>query len=291
MKTSNFTLILVFSLFLSACGGGGSNSIRSDINDIREFTGLSTPTETGSDQSARAAAIVSRSDSLLISTLYGETGDPGVSEFRVPSDCSGTRCIFTLEGYRWSVSLSDLQFVSVDDSQAIGSKHDITLVSAAGSDFKAFGAWMEHSHFVTQSEMVTFDNGVVLTGRSGLAGGDLTANMPRSGSATWRGVMVGMPATGRGREDRLQGDALLEYDMNAATLDATFSNIRNIDRLVTHSTPNVRFNDVPVSSGGTFKAGLSGNRIQGGFYGPNHIESAGIFEQGNMVGAFGAKRQ
>ena len=27
MKISNFTLILVFSLFLTACGGGGSNSI------------------------------------------------------------------------------------------------------------------------------------------------------------------------------------------------------------------------------------------------------------------------
>ncbi len=82
---------------------------------------------------------------------------------------------------------------------------------------------------------------VVLTARIGYAGGDLTGTMP-GGSATWQGVMAGMSATGRGKGDRLQGDALLEYDMGAGSLDATFSNIRNVDRLVTHSTPNVRFN-------------------------------------------------
>jgi len=53
----------------------------------------------------------------------------------------------------------------------------------------------------------------------------------------------------------------------------------------------VIFADVPISGRGTFEAGLSGNRIQGGFYGPGHVEAAGVFEQSNIVGAFGAKRQ
>ena len=40
----------------------------------------------------------------------------------------------------------------------------------------------------------------------------------------------------------------------------------------------------------TVAAGEAGDRIQGGFYGPGHAETAGIFEQSNIVGAFGAKR-
>ena len=46
------------------------------------------------------------------------------------------------------------------------------------------------------------------------------------------------------------------------------------------------FNDIPVGPQGTFQSGLTGNRIQGGFYGPGHAEAAGVFEQSNIVGAF-----
>ena len=63
---------------------------------------------------------------------------------------------------------------------------------------------------------------------------------------------------------------------------------RNLPRA--SSTTMVQFVDIPVTFDGTFSAGLSGNRIQGGFYGPSHGEDAGIFEQSNIVGAFGARR-
>ena len=46
-----------------------------------------------------------------------------------------------------------------------------------------------------------------------------------------------------------------------------------------------------LAADGTYRAGLTGNRIQGGFYGPNHAEAAGIVEQNGIVGAFGAKRR
>ncbi len=223
--------------------------------------------------------------------MYVETDDPEVPE-RASSDCSGTRCIFSVAGYRVSVDLADLGFVSIN-AQAIGSKHDITLVSGKDSDFKVFGAWMDHSYFSTQSQTETISDGnvsVTVVSRYGSAAGDLTGSMP-SGSVMWQGVMVGMPVTGNGKGNLLQADALLEYDMGASNLDATFSNIRNIDHLVPHSTRTIRFDDVSVSSGGTFRAGLTGNRIQGGFYGPNHIEAAGVFEQSNIAGAFGVKRQ
>ena len=100
--------------------------------------------------------------------------------------------------------------------------------------------------------------------------------------------MVGTtPANG----NLLQGDASLEYSLDAGTLDAAFTEIKDLTRNAAHTTGNVRFDDVSVSTNGTYQAGSTGNRIQGGFYGPDHAESAGVFEQSGIVGAYGAKKQ
>ena len=112
-----------------------------------------------------------------------------------------------------------------------------------------------------------------------------------AGNAAWRGLMVGRPATGENRAERLLGDAVLSYDMDAGALDADFTGIVNIDRNAAHSTTAVTFAAIPVGAQGTFAAGEAGDRIQGGFYGPGHAETAGIFERSNIVGAFGARTQ
>ena len=111
--------------------------------------------------------------------------------------------------------------------------------------------------------------------------------------------MVGTPRSGTLlRGNRLQGDAVLTYTRGGIygddipTLDAAFTNIRDLDRGASHSTTSVRFNDLLVSADGTYRRiGSPGNRIQGGFYGPGHAEAAGVFERADIVGAFGAKRQ
>ena len=195
------------------------------------------------------------------------------------------------------MSLSDL--IAVDGStDAVGTKHGITLMyqtaSTTGMDYTytTLGAWMQHGAFSVNLEKGTVqvqDFALDFTGRSAMAGGDLTGTRP-TGNATWLGLMVGTPATGSNRGDRLMGDASLNYELNAGGLDVAFSSIKNIDRGAAHSTPTVIFADVPISTRGTFEAGFVGNRIQGGFYGPAHIEAAGIFEQSNIVGAFGARR-
>ncbi len=105
-------------------------------------------------------------------------------------------------------------------------------------------------------------------------------------SAKWRGLMVGTPA--RGRDSILLGDAELNYHFESQTLDAEFTNIADLDRNAAHTVSEVRFSDISVEADGTYSAGGVGNRIQGGFAGPGHVETAGIFEQQNIVGAFGA---
>ena len=288
------------ALSLAACGGGGGDGKGSgsrpitNVDNVRDLTGLSAPAEKPAAQRARSPSILSRADSLIKSTVHGETSHPDLPTFRIRSQCSGTQCSMSEPrlGFYDTVSISDFEFVH-GSTVAIGTKHGITLMSETaqhmGSDLSSFGAWMEHGAFTVQTESTT-QEGTRINSRYGLAGGDLTGTRPR-GTATWLGLMVGTPATGSSRGDRLLGDATLSYDLGDSTLDATFSSITNIDRGAAHSTRTVRFQDIPVGSRGTFEAGLTGNRIQGGFYGPGHAEVAGIFEQSNIVGAFGATRQ
>lgn len=88
-------------------------------------------------------------------------------------------------------------------------------------------------------------------------------------------------------EDRtvtLVGTAALNYDffieVDASgprlvpALDVAFSNNQNIGRDEAHGAEPILFPNLAVSSDGTFQAGVTGERIQGGFSGPSHAESA-----------------
>jgi len=287
----------VCAILLASCGGGGGSEAGPDISsaDIRSLTGAGVPVETPAAQRARSSGIVSRADSLIVSTIYGETSHSALPTFRLGSQCTGTQCTISEPriGYSETIRLSDFE-VSTGSTTAVGTKHGVTLMSWTeqdmGASYTTFGAWMSHSGFAVEYAQAT-EQEIRIGLRSGVAGGNLTGTQV-TGSATWLGVMVGTPATGSGRGDRLQGDAALNYDVSAGGgIDVAFSSIKNIDRGIAHSTPTVLFVDIPITSRGTFEAGFVGNRIQGGFYGPGHAEAAGVFEQSNIVGAFGARRQ
>lgn len=288
-------LAVACAILLVGCGGGGGPDTAASFAEIRDLTGAAAPVETPAVQRARSPGIVSRADSLIVSTIYGESSNPALPAFRLRSRCSGTRCTISepTTGYSETVRLSDLEF-SAGSAAAVGTRHGVTLMSwterDAGESYTRLGAWMAHSGFAVEDFQAT-EQGIRTGLRSGIAGGDLTGT-PVTGGATWLGVMVGTPATGSRRGDRLQGDAALNYDLSSGGgLDVAFSSIKNIDRGAAHPTATVLFADVPIAPGGTFEAGSAGNRIQGGFYGPGHSEAAGVFEQSNIVGAFGAKKQ
>ena len=238
--------------------------------------------------------ILARSDSLIVSAGHGETSHPQVPTYNIQSSCSGSSCTLTepQTGIAVTVNVNDL-VPATGSARAVLTKHDITMLEGtfedAGISVRSYGAWMRHAAFSVTNEQLTAED-VTLWFRYGAAGGDLTGSAP-SGSATWSGIMVGTPASGSGRGNHLQGDAELTFRLSDSTLDADFTNIKNIDLLRDHSVTSVAFNGVPVASGGTFRSGTTGNRIQGGFYGPGHAETAGVFEQSGIVGAFGANRQ
>ena len=292
-------LAMAAVLSLAACGGGGNTGSQPtlDLDDIRELTGLSAPAETAAAQEARQQDILSRADSMILSTIHVEQAFPDKTRtFPRLSECSGGECVVLdpVTGETITSSVDKLVSAPGDaNAHAIGSAHGITLLSESahdmGVDLTSLGAWMEHGSFALNGARGAgegFDFHTVYT----MVLGELT-DRALAGSATWLGIMVGTPAVGDDRGDRLVGTAALNYDMSAGGLDAAFSGIRNIDRGTAHSTETVHFSDLDVGPDGTFSRGQSGARIQGGFHGPGHVEAAGVFEQSGVVGAFGAKRQ
>ena len=265
------------------------------LDDIRELAGLSAPIESAAAQQDRRQDIVSSADSLIVSTMHIEAMLPdGTHAFRLLSECSGPQCelLDPITGETDTTSL-DTFGIALGDAETIGSRHGITLMSVNGNHMgverTAFGAWMENSYFGLHTDHTSLEeiesNAVYTTALGNLTGRPLT------GGATWLGIMVGTPTAGDDVGDRLVGTAALNYDMAAGGLDAAFSGIKNIDRGMAHTTETVIFSNLAIDTDGTFATGQSGTRIQGGFYGPDHVEAAGIFEQSNIVGAFGAKRQ
>ncbi len=296
------TVMLALAVFAFAgCGGGGGGlGTGSPHESARAGTGSQPPQETLAEMSARAAGIDLRADSLVMSNYYGETTDRDRPAFIFVSSCRGTACTITdpVTGARRRVSLSDAvpAFSSTGTGKAVLTKHGIT--TAYGSiniaDFfntvgNVYVALMNDAAFSVTNARATVDGTTVWT-RFSTTTGDMTGSRP-GGSATWTGLMTGVPADRAGRDNFLQGDASLIYDFAASSLDASFTGIRNITTNRPHTVTGVRFDDIPVSPDGTFGIGRGSNRIQGGFYGLGHAETAGVFEQRGIVGAFGAKRQ
>ncbi len=284
-------------LSLAACSAGGDSASQRALTpaEIRDLTGLSAPLETAEAQQARQQENSAHADSVILSTMRVKVAGPDATlAFRWLPACAGPRCEMhdpaTGETDTFDLAASP---VVRGDAQAIGSAHGITLLSETGQhmglDRTSLGAWMEHGSFGIFTDRLMAGE-VESTYSYALALGDLT-NRPPTGSATWLGIMVGTPTAGDEEGDRLVGTAALNYDMAAGGLDAAFSGIRNIDRRTAPGVEAVIFSNLAVSPDGTFARGQSGARIQGGFYGPYHAEAAGIFEQSDIVGAFGATKQ
>ena len=284
-------------LALAACGGnGGSVSGGAPtVGEIRALTGLSAPVESAAAQQARHRENAGRVDSPILSTMHVEAVLPdGTRRFRLLPACTGPRCTLLdpATGETDAIDFATSPIVR-GDAEAIGSAHGITLLAEAdrhmGLERTSLGAWMEHGSFGLFSDR-TMGEEIESTYLHALVLGDRTGSAP-AGSATWLGIMVGTPVAGDDRGDRLVGTAALNYDLDAGGLDAAFSGITNIDRGTAHGVEAVIFTDLAVGPGGTFARGESGARIQGAFHGPGHVEAAGIFEQSDIVGAFGARRQ
>ncbi|MCY4222200.1 MAG: hypothetical protein OXD35_11195 [Thiotrichales bacterium] len=297
--------------FLAACGGGGNGE-----EPIRELIahGWLPPLETARAQNERALAILPEVDSEFISTTYSENSIPNSPRTTIRHTCTGTETgcarIQLLNGRETENPATHVPAngeLVIDGTQTpFRSKNGVTLIRThrntvsptpgdptTGRETR-LGAWMEHGHFQFHQASAERLSPSYFGDRTSFAYayGDLTRSAPAA-SATWKGVMVGGQAFGGGVGSgghALIGDAELVFDLETASLDARFSGIVNADDPdEAHSVTGFNFSNVPVNASGVFQQVDNDDRIQGGFYGPEHAETVGVFEKANVVGAFGAR--
>ena len=236
--------IVVFAFLLASCGGGGGVPAPTPTAEIQNLTNSQPPAETVTDQASRLAGLVARTDSIFASTWFGETSNPQIPTFRARSSCSGTTCRFhePQTGISLTQTLADLD-LDTSLSKAILSKHGITMLETREGADRTYGSVMNHSAFDVLSDHDLTD-GTTVWSRLSFAGGDLTQSRPAS-TATWRGIMAGVPTGRAGRNTFLQGDATLTYRFSGS-LDVAFTEIKDITRNRNYSVSSVSFNGIPV---------------------------------------------
>ena len=120
-------LVVAAVLTLAACGEGGDSVSEGPLTsgEIRELTGLSAPNEMATAQQARQQGIVSRADSLIVSTMHTELVLPDETlTVRQLSECSGAECeLLDPTTGETETSGLDTAVVGLGDAEPIGSAH------------------------------------------------------------------------------------------------------------------------------------------------------------------------
>lgn len=294
--------LAIAMLLMVGCGGGGTALQEQgaykqpDVGQAIRLTESAGPAENAADQGERAPGILARADSIFSSTVFGTTDNPLLPAVQATAACSGSNCSFSASilanEFTYGIDLRELS-TPASDVEVILTKEGITTIYYGDDEedeynARMYGAWMHHGAFAVGT-LAGEIAGTSVTVSAGLAGGDLTGSAP-IGNAAWKGIMVGAP---QGGEDLLQGDAELTWTMadDGGTLAADFTGIVNLDEHAAHSVTSISFDDIPVGRDGIYTLGTAGDRIQGGFYGPGHAETAGVFEKSGIVGAFGARKE
>ena len=312
--------MLVVLVLLAGCGGGGEGPSRpgSRIGEAGPKPGVpavGTPGMESGPASVWAAAVVGGADALFATGVHEESGF-GARRVR-DTECSGLSCSASGSGEIGVGNADGLASAGV-----VGQTGGIDLVSDL--DAESWGGWMRHGGFGVLLGREGMDSELREV-RYGLALGKLTEVAEgQDVRATWRGRMVGVTEAGGFSEGRLRGVAMLTYRSIEALgdesetgdvvgrIDAAFTEIANVSSGA--SFPDAEFENVPVSlldvtrteveaedpqapdaepeidvtARMAFDAGVAGNRIRGGFFGPDRAEVAGVFEQNGILGAFGA---
>jgi len=178
-------------------------------------------------------------------------------------------------------NLHDIHFTHIETSEETGFTGE-TL--GAGGEF--WGGWLEYQVFGAALAAGTDPvSGLGLKLGMAISLGDAAGSIPDTGIATWNGAMAGVDTE---EWAAVEGHASIRIsNFPNPEVDARFTQIAEVDG----GSPrqDMSWLGIPVTQEG-FKTGISGDSIQGTFYGPGHEEVGGVFEKSSIVGAFGAKR-
>ena len=299
------------ALLLTACGGDGSDGTSPGVANVRAldparartyFAGSAAPGLTAEqvrDQVRQGVGDIQGNPdgSLRLSDIsLFTTRDDSSLPARVDATCSAATCRYSYQGISVSVGVGDLSVGSSPLSPVMRYR-EIPLVAyegrtmAGGVNMEVFGygGWLDYSGFLVEGTTITSGTTRDISLYYGLSTGIASSSRPTGGSARWSGVMVATDVSGAGREDIIQGDAALSVDFGAATVDLSFSNVRDLTAGATR--PGTAWNDMPVTAAGAFSGTNAQGETAGRFYGPRHQEAGGTFTYDDLTGAYGLKRQ
>ena len=125
-----------------------------------------------------------------------------------------------------------------------------------------------------------------------LVAGARSGSHPTTGNATWAGTVWAYDALPATYGVPVEGTASLEVDLEAATVDVSFTDIRDYKGMaeLTRVWSDLEWSDLRLVDG-TFADWGGTNTIEGAFYGTNHEGVAGRFTGGGLEGVFGALRE
>ena len=177
----------------------------------------------------------------------------------------------------------------------------VTHLSGAGdnSDIQRYGAWMDSAGFYLYTGVpitTTDENTELADGQTYLIGdyfGSGAANAPE-GDATFKGAMVGTPASGQASHGEvLAGDADVTYQISNGGVTIDFSDIVNLSQdgaVYGSGTLSLSALQPRYQAGTGLVSGATPGALSGDFYGPDGSEEiVGRFSH-TIDGVFGAKR-
>ena len=288
-------------LALSACGGGGGGDEdrysgvafrAADVNGSSAImiTGGSPPEASSAQVMSEQNEIMSRSN-LRHHIVLGVNAEGYVSRTGALSrelDCGPDTC-FAFHGSdviepimtRNGIQLFRASVDAIDEDYG-GNPTEVVILE--------YGGWMDHSLFRVEVRPETYAGGssVIEVSGWGFAFGDAPKTNPDTGPFAWNGVMVGRNSDIDSSQvsNVVQGDAAVSAELfqeGDMSVDVTFSNIKDLNS--GSSLADIAWTDLSVVDG-TFES----STIAGSFFGPQHEEVAGVFEESNVLGAFGARR-
>ena len=212
---------------------------------------------------------------------------------RAQSDCDETTCTVSLPG--GIVEEYDLQTLKLAARAATSTAEQVEVrngiktarlaVEVNNLRFDALGIWGDHN-LASPGRGIATVRRVSLPFVIPVSIGQSVGTNPVSGSATWGGLMAGVKYHDAGFDAEVLGDAAMQVDFADATLDLAFTNIA--EQGTGARSADIEWLDVAMRDGEFSTADES---LEGHFYGPNHEEAGGAFDQDGIAGVFSIKRE
>ena len=156
-------------------------------------------------------------------------------------------------------------------------------------EFRTFAGWIDGSIFFGTTQIQIGETNPVYRFVNHAVGVPSGTDPSGTGSATWEGATF---ATVKADRTFLHGDATITIaDLANPVVVVKLENLRDISNPETRHTRGFTFRDLSLDGNGVFTYHTPNPGIEGRFYGTDHAEVGGWFNDDDITGAFGGTRQ